>query len=68
MTAIHPGDIVRRATWPAGMYVVVKEVIPDLGVRGQWHVMDRPSGSPVCFFSYRPCGVSMPFQVIGVDS
>jgi hypothetical protein len=62
-----PGDIVRRSTWPPRMYVIVKEV-DELGIRGQWHVLDRPQGSPSCFFSFHPCGVSMPFQIIGVDS
>lgn len=58
------GDIVRRSTWPEGMYVIVSEV-GELDIRGQWHVENTPSGSPTCFFSYRPCDVSMPFQILG---
>lgn len=62
-----PGDVVRRQTWPAGMYVIVRTIEPE-GIRGQWHVLNRPSGSPSCYFSYHPCGVSMPFQLIAVET
>lgn len=67
MTTLAPGDRVRRSTWPEGMFTVVREV-GELGVRGQWHVQGRPSGSPSAFFSYRPCGVSMPFQVLSAPA
>jgi hypothetical protein len=48
-----PGDIVRRSTWPPRMYVIVSNVDTN-GVYGQWHILDS--------------GVSMPFEIIGVDS
>jgi hypothetical protein len=49
------------------MYVIVRTIEPE-GIRGQWHVLNRPSGSPSCYFSYHPCGVSMPFQLIAVET